>query len=297
MNTTSIPLSKLEAQRPSRRAREKSRAVDANALAEVRLAVAELPLRRDLLIEHLHRVHDRFGQLSSAHIAALASLHKLAQVEVFEVASFYHHFDIVRENADGSFPVPASLTIRVCNGLSCELAGAQDLLKRLPALLNTDVRILEAPCVGRCEQAPVAVVHQHPVLRATASQVAAAAAAGRTHDETPDAIDLDAYLAAGGYATLRRCISGDLPVEKRAEDHGRQRSARPGRRGFSVRAQMAHRARRGRASADGGEHRRRRTRHLQGTATTWNATRTASWKACSSPPGGGHLGRVHLPAR
>ncbi|EHR70379.1 NADH:ubiquinone oxidoreductase, NADH-binding (51 kD) subunit [Burkholderiales bacterium JOSHI_001] len=223
MNTTSIPLSKLEAQRPSRRAREKSRAVDATALAEVRLAIAELPLRRDLLIEHLHRIQDRFGQLSTAHIAALASLHKLAQVEVYEVASFYHHFDIVRENPDGSFPVPASLTIRVCNGLSCELAGAQDLLKRLPALLNTDVRILEAPCVGRCEQAPVAVVHQNPVVRADAAQVAAAAAAGRRHDETPNAVDLDAYLAAGGYATLRRCISGELPVEsvlKTMEDSG-----------------------------------------------------------------------------
>src|SRR6185369_11394965 len=108
------------------------------------------PRRSDLLIEHLHKIQDRFGHLSSAHLAALAEEMKLAQAEVYEVATFYHHFDVVKEGE----AAPPALTVRVCDGLSCEMAGARDLLARLPALLGSEVRVIAAPCIGRCEQAP-----------------------------------------------------------------------------------------------------------------------------------------------
>ena len=114
---------------------------------------------RDLLIEHLHSIQDGFGHLSAAHLAALAQEMRLAQTEVYEVATFYHHFDIVKEGE----PAPPAMTVRVCDGLSCEMAGAQELLAQLPALLGSDVRVIAAPCIGRCEQAPAAVVGQNPV--------------------------------------------------------------------------------------------------------------------------------------
>jgi formate dehydrogenase beta subunit len=175
----------------------------------VQAALGALALRRDLLIEHLHALQDRFGQLRADHLAALAQLLKLAQAEVFEVASFYHHFDIVREDASGAFPTPPRLTVRVCDGIACTLAGAGDLIARLPALLEADVRVIPAPCVGRCETAPVAVVHQHPVLQADADAVAEAVGAGR-HFEAPPAaaLDLAAYQAAGGYRLLDECLAG-----------------------------------------------------------------------------------------
>ena len=148
---------------------------------------------------------------------------KLSQVEVYEVASFYHHFDVVREDAQGGFAAAPKLTVRVCNGLSCELAGAQALLARLPALLGAEVRVLEAPCVGRCEQAPVAVVHQRAVPRADAASVQALVAQDRRHDELPDAVGMAAYLAQGGYRLLRECHAGTRDVEsviKTMEDSG-----------------------------------------------------------------------------
>lgn len=224
MNTTAISLDRVAGQLPGRKqARRAGRVVDAATLAEVRETIGSLPLRRDLLIEHLHTLNDRFGQLRTGHLAALAQLLKLAQVEVFEVASFYHHFDVVREDADGRYEAPARLTVRVCNGLSCELAGANDLLAKLPALLGTDVRVIEAPCVGRCEQAPVAVVHQRPVPRADVATVQALAAADRRFDDMPAAIDLAIYRGQGGYALLRQCHDGTRDVEsviKAMEDSG-----------------------------------------------------------------------------
>jgi len=135
-------------QRPRRASRE--RQVSAQALHEVSQTVDGLPLCRDLLIEHLHRLNDRFRQLRTDHLAALAQLLRLSQAEVHEVASFYHHFDVVREDSHGAFAAPARLTVRVCDSLSCELAGASDLLERLPQLLGPEVRVLAAPCMGRC---------------------------------------------------------------------------------------------------------------------------------------------------
>ncbi|WP_298825190.1 NADH-ubiquinone oxidoreductase-F iron-sulfur binding region domain-containing protein [uncultured Piscinibacter sp.] len=224
MNTTAISLQSVSEQLPRRKtARHQGRTADAATLNEVRRTLGELPLRRDLLIEHLHALNDRFGQLRTDHMAALAQLLKLAQVEVFEVASFYHHFDVVRENEEGRFQSPPRLTVRVCNGLSCELAGAQALLAKLPALLGGEVRVVEAPCVGRCEQAPVAVVHQRAVPEADADAVQALVKADRRHDDLPAAVDLTAYLAQGGYRLLRDCQAGVRDVEaviKAMEDSG-----------------------------------------------------------------------------
>ena len=148
MSQPAIPIALLngEASRERKRQAPKGRRVDARALAEVQRLLGTEPRRRDLLIEHLHKIQDSFGHLSAAHLAALAQEMRLAQTEVFEVASFYHHFDIVREGE----AAPPALTVRVCDGLSCEMAGARDLLARLPAILGKDVRVIAAPCIGRC---------------------------------------------------------------------------------------------------------------------------------------------------
>ncbi len=187
-------------------------ALDAVA-ATLREAGHALPLRRDLLIEYLHALQDRYGQLRADHLAALAQKMKLSQVEVFEVASFYHHFDTVREDAQGQFAAPAKLTVRVCDGLACEMAGARDLLAKLPALLGREVRVIAAPCVGRCEMAPVAVVHQRPVEHANAQTVAACVKADQRFADVPSAISFDAYRAQGGYALLQACVSGQRSVD------------------------------------------------------------------------------------
>src|SRR5204862_895149 len=148
----------------------KGRSVDPKAREEVRALLKDAPLRRDLLIEHLHRIQDRYGHLSAAHLVALADAMKLSMTEVYEVATFYHHFDVVKE---GDTPPPA-ITVRVCDSIACELAGARQLLEALPEMLGAGVRVLHAPCVGRCEAAPVAVVGQHPIPHATADTVKSA---------------------------------------------------------------------------------------------------------------------------
>ncbi len=211
MSDRTIPIAAAGAPtRAQRRAAPKGRQVDPAALAEVRQLLGGEPRARALLIEHLHKLQDHFGHLSARHLAALAAEMRLAQTEVFEVASFYHHFDIVKEGD----AAPPALTVRVCDSLTCELAGARDLLARLPALLGPGVRVLAAPCIGRCEQAPAAVVGQHPVAPATADAVAAAVQAGRTTHESAGHIDRHAYEAAGGYALLRRCAAGALQPEQ-----------------------------------------------------------------------------------
>src|SRR5215218_4315330 len=150
------------------RATPKGRAVDPQARADVAALLGDAPRRRDLLIEHLHRIQDRFGCLSAPHLVALAAEMKLAMAEVYEVATFYHHFDVVK---DGD-TTPPSITVRVCDSIACDLAGAHELLAKLPALLGPGIRLLHAPCVGRCETAPVAVVGQNPIPYATAQGVA-----------------------------------------------------------------------------------------------------------------------------
>jgi formate dehydrogenase len=139
----------------------KGRVVDPKAREEVRALLGSEPRRRDLLIEHLHKIQDRYGHLSAAHLVALAAEMKLAMAEVYEVATFYHHFDVIK-NGDSA---PPAITVRVCDSIACELAGSHTLLEALPRLLGKDVRVLHAPCVGRCEAAPVAIVGQNPVPR------------------------------------------------------------------------------------------------------------------------------------
>src|SRR5512147_977737 len=149
------------------RGQPKGRAVDAQALAEVRALLGDAPRRRDLLVEHLHRIQDARGHLSAAHIVALAQEMKLAQTEVYEVATFYHHFDVVKE---GEAP-PPPLTVRVCETLSCRMAGGDALLKALRSRCGEGVRVIGAPCIGRCEHAPAAVAGRNPVDRATVEAV------------------------------------------------------------------------------------------------------------------------------
>jgi NADH:ubiquinone oxidoreductase subunit F (NADH-binding)/NADH:ubiquinone oxidoreductase subunit E len=161
-------------ERIRRKSKLKGRQPDAVSVGEVRALIGSRPdagHRRDLLIEHLHRLNDAYRCLHDRHLVALASEMLIPMAEVYEVATFYHHFEVVKGDASGDGKAPG-LTVRVCDGLACELAGAQDLLARLPALLgNPEVRIVAAPCVGRCEQAPVAVVHQYPVQAATPEKV------------------------------------------------------------------------------------------------------------------------------
>jgi len=214
MNAPVIPIQVLRD--PARTPRKNSgeRPVDPQAAADIGDLLAGWPIRRDLLIECLHAINDRYGQLRTDHLAALAQRLKLSQAEVFEVASFYHHFEVVRPQADGHYAAPAALTVRVCDGIACELTGAQDLLARLPTVLGTEVRVIAAPCIGRCEQAPAVAVHQHPLATATVESVQQAVAARRTTDEpAADSVGYDAYREAGGYGTLRQCLVGERELE------------------------------------------------------------------------------------
>jgi NADH:ubiquinone oxidoreductase subunit F (NADH-binding)/NADH:ubiquinone oxidoreductase subunit E len=179
----------------------KGRAVDPKALAEVRALLGDESRQRDLLIEHLHKINDRYGHLSAAHMAALAQEMKLSQTEVYEVATFYHHFDVVKE---GGTP-PPPLTVRVCDSIACELAGANELLKMN---LGKDVRVLHAPCVGRCEVAPCVVVGQNPIANATVEKVKTAVSSGKTTCEETRYIDFAAYKKAGGYKLIADCLAG-----------------------------------------------------------------------------------------
>ncbi|MCC7151802.1 MAG: NAD(P)H-dependent oxidoreductase subunit E [Rubrivivax sp.] len=217
MSANPIPIVPIDPQTPSqerRRQAPKGRRVDPLRRAEVRTLLGNQPLQRDRLIEYLHTLNDHFGQLGTPHLAALAELLRLAQSEVYEVASFYHHFDVVHEDGGGRVPAPPTLTVRVCEGVACEMAGARALLARLPDVLGRSVRVLAAPCVGRCECAPVAVVHQHPVRHATPAAVQAAVEQGCTRCEPEPYADLAAYRAAGGYALLRACHAGQRSAEE-----------------------------------------------------------------------------------
>jgi len=182
----------------------KGRQFDPAALTEVQALLGDRERRRDLLIEHLHLLQDHFGCLHARHLAALAEQMRLALVEVYEVASFYAHFDIVM---DGEAP-PPPVTVRVCDSLSCELAGAVQLLEDLRSSLGDGVRVVRAPCMGGCDRAPVVAIghalHEH----ATTASVAGAVAAGATHPEIPRYIGLDFYRAEGGYRLLESCLSG-----------------------------------------------------------------------------------------
>jgi formate dehydrogenase len=220
MNYPIIPIAVIEASTKERkRQAPKGRRVDPAALVEVQSLLGTESRQADLLIEHLHKIQDRFGHLSAAHLAALAQEMRMPQTAVYEVATFYHHFDIVKEGETA----PAALTVRVCDGLSCEMAGAQDLLAKLPAMLGREIRVIAAPCIGRCEQAPAAVVGQNPVPHATCESIASAVTAKAVQHIPSGFIDLAEYTASGGYELLAKCISGERDVEsviKTMEDSG-----------------------------------------------------------------------------
>ncbi|MEA2945701.1 MAG: formate dehydrogenase beta subunit, partial [Alphaproteobacteria bacterium] len=182
----------------------KGRQVDPQALDEVRALLGDRERRRDLLIEHLHLIQDAYGHLSAAHLAALALEMKLALTEVYEVATFYAHFDVVKE---GETPPPA-VTVRVCESLSCAMAGAESLLRDLPGRLGPDVRVVRAPCMGACDRAPVVAVGHAQVMQATTGGIAAAIAHGSHAHVYPTPNGFDAYARSGGYALLKACHSG-----------------------------------------------------------------------------------------
>jgi formate dehydrogenase beta subunit len=191
------------------RSTPKGRQIDPHAADEIRVLLGERSRERDLLIEHLHLIQDKYGHLSAAHLAALAAEMRLALVEVYEVASFYAHFDIVLEGETA----PPPLTVRVCDSLTCEMMGAQKLLAELPSRLGGAVRVVRAPCMGGCHNAPVTAIghalHEH----ATIESVAAAVQNKETHPHLPDVVGFDAYRAGGGYRLLEDCLSGKRDLD------------------------------------------------------------------------------------
>ena len=219
-----------------RKSKLKGRQADDASLAEVRRLIGNAVERRDLLIENLHKLNDEYRALHDRHLVALAKEMNLPMAEVYEVATFYHHFEVVR----GNDPV-ADITVRVCDGIACELAGAQELLEKLPSILGNDkIKVIAAPCVGRCEQAPVAVVHQYPVLFATTDKVRAAIknnvrtqplaiddatfdpAALAEHGVSPQGehqavspayVGYESYCKQGGYALAKEIAEGKKDAE------------------------------------------------------------------------------------
>jgi formate dehydrogenase len=210
--TTTIDASGIwKSGRGKGRSTPKGRQVDDSALADIRDLLGERPRRRDLLIEHLHLVQDAYGHLSAAHLRALAEEMKLSQAEVYEVATFYAHFDVIAEDQS---PPPA-LTIRVCDSLSCELAGAQQLLAGLKSGLNAaDVRVVRAPCMGRCDTAPVLEIGHNHIDHANLELVQQAIAKKDLHAHVPAYEAYAAYVENGGYNTLASLRKGASAVDE-----------------------------------------------------------------------------------
>ncbi|WP_455184760.1 NAD(P)H-dependent oxidoreductase subunit E [Azospirillum palustre] len=192
------------------RDQQKGRQVDPLSLDEIRALLGDRSRQPDLLIEHLHLLQDHYGCLHARHLAALAKEMKLALVEVFEVASFYAHFDIVM---DGE-PAPPKLTIRVCDSLSCALAGAEQLHEALKAGVDgREVRVVRAPCMGGCNNAPVVAIGHAPHENATVDSVLDAVAHGHVHPDIPDYLGFDDYIRGGGYKMLAECLNGARDVD------------------------------------------------------------------------------------
>ena len=205
-DTVVIPVGKIRRTRPV----PKGRPVDAVAREEVAQLLEGAPLAAEYLIENLHRIQDRYGHLSAAHLHALAEAMKLAQAEVYEVATFYHHFDVVKEGEDA----PPAVTVRVCETLSCAMAGAQQLLDKLPKLLGPDVRVVAAPCIGRCAEAPAVCVGHNAFGHATEKDVVKAVQEGKTRAPALHAHDYADYRRQGGYKTWVECVSGKRTVDE-----------------------------------------------------------------------------------
>ena len=182
----------------------KGRLVDSEALLEVQKLLSDMPLRKDMLIEALHLIQDEFHYLSAKHLVALAHEMKLAHAEVFEVATFYHHFDVIKEN---DVP-PPPLTVRICDSLTCEMYGGKELTESLKNVLGEGVRIQPVPCVGRCQNAPVAVVGKNPLDLATIESVQNAVNKKEVRPEIPEYVGFSQYRDTGGYQLFQECNSG-----------------------------------------------------------------------------------------
>ena len=187
----------------------KGRTVQPDVRREVAEALGDAPLGREYLIENLHKVHDRFGALSAPHIAALAEAMNLAQTEAYEVATFYHHFDVLRDGEEA----PPKVTVRVCDTYTCQMAGAGPLLERLKTVLGPNVRVIPAPCIGRCAEAPAVCVGQNAFGDATVEKVATVVKEGAVRAPRPSAIGYSDYRKAGGYSLWRDCVAGKRDVD------------------------------------------------------------------------------------
>lgn len=180
------------------------------ALSEVQALLGDEPRTREYLIEHLHKIQDKYHHISNRHILALAIEMELPMAEVYETATFYHHFDVIKPGGEA----PPHLTVRVCESLTCDMFGAEELVKELESAGNVNVRIQKVPCVGRCAGAPVAVVGTYPVENADTARVNAAIEAKNTRDQLPEGyIDYDAYKKGGGYKLLKDCVAGKMDRE------------------------------------------------------------------------------------
>ena len=189
----------------------KGRQLDDVALSEVQELLGARPRRRDLLIEHLHLIQDHYGHQSAVHLRALAEEMSLAMSEVYEVASFYAHFDIVKEGETA----PPALTIRVCDSLSCEMAGSEQLLKDLASKYSaTEVRVLRAPCMGRCDTAPVLEIGHNHIDHADAAKVDAAIKAQDFHPRIPDYETAEQLYKTSGNGGYYKLITGEISVDQ-----------------------------------------------------------------------------------
>ena len=182
----------------------KGRQPEDRAMSEIAQLLGDAPRRADLLIEHLHLIQDTFGHISAAHMTALAEEMRLSQTEIYEVATFYHHFDVVKEGEDA----PPPLTVRVCDGITCEMMGAKNLFDALQSGLGDGVRVISAPCVGACDKAPCAVVKQRQIFAATPATVSFAVQANETTQPIPDYATLATYVDGGGYRVFEDCLAG-----------------------------------------------------------------------------------------
>ena len=193
-----------------KRGKPKGRVVDSRSASEIQMLLGDESRERDFLIEHLHKIQDVFGHISTPHLAALAAEMKLSQSEVYEVATFYHHFDVVKE---GQKPPPA-LTVRVCESVSCAMAGGHDLAAALETALGETIRIQAVPCVGRCQHAPVAVVGQNPLDQADAAAVLHAVNGNETHATAGHYLSCRDYQSCGGYQLYQECLGGKRSPEE-----------------------------------------------------------------------------------
>ncbi|MBL4785670.1 MAG: NAD(P)H-dependent oxidoreductase subunit E [Cohaesibacteraceae bacterium] len=189
----------------------KGRPLDETAYSEVVGLLDGKSLAKDLLIEHLHILQDEFGCLHARHLRALGEHMRLSQAEVYEVASFYHHFDIVKE-ADAA---PAPVTIRICDSISCSLRGADTIIEATKNAVDpAKVRIVHAPCMGACDHAPAAQIGKRPLFKVTEKSLLDAVETGNLKPDLPDYINLESYLEEGGYALLKKISDGTLTADQ-----------------------------------------------------------------------------------